>query len=159
MTATIVAALFGARRVGPGLWQARCPAHDDRNPSLRITEGKDGQHTLLRYWAGCTTESVLIAAGLGWSALFTGPPPANVQTIRTAHELDVRERGRRQWHVAHVLACDRALRLESIACELASRLARMPDDAPDANHMAKLYHSVLERVRDAETAIDALEAR
>ena len=32
-------------------WQARCPAHDDRNPSLNIAEGDDGR-ALLKCHAG-----------------------------------------------------------------------------------------------------------
>ncbi|HZL06411.1 MAG TPA: CHC2 zinc finger domain-containing protein [Coriobacteriia bacterium] len=54
-----------------GRYQARCPAHDDRTPSLSITETDDGK-VLLRCWAGCDTEAVLAAMGLTWRDLF--PP-------------------------------------------------------------------------------------
>ncbi len=37
MTADAFAGLLQARRVGRDRWQARCPAHDDRHPSLAIT--------------------------------------------------------------------------------------------------------------------------
>jgi hypothetical protein len=50
-------------------WKARCPAHDDRTPSLSIATGKDGR-VLLRCWAGCDTLAVLRALGLDWSDLF-----------------------------------------------------------------------------------------
>jgi hypothetical protein len=56
------------RRTGAG-WQARCPAHDDRNPSLSVTEGRDGR-VLLKCRAGCETPAVLAALGLQWSDLF-----------------------------------------------------------------------------------------
>ena len=46
-----------------------CPAHDDKNPSLSITE-KDGK-ILLKCWAGCTNEEVVDALGLKLSDLFT----------------------------------------------------------------------------------------
>ena len=57
------------RQNGRG-WQARCPAHDDRRPSLSLVEGRDGR-VLLRCWAGCETAAVLTALGLGWADLFS----------------------------------------------------------------------------------------
>ena len=56
------------RRSGHG-WTARCPAHQDRTPSLSISETADSK-VLLKCWAGCSTESVLAALGLRWSDLF-----------------------------------------------------------------------------------------
>ena len=38
ITATELAAALGGRRSGHG-WMARCPAHDDREPSLAISTG------------------------------------------------------------------------------------------------------------------------
>ena len=43
-------------------YKAQCPAHDDKNPSLSITE-KDGK-TLLYCHAGCTQQAVLDALGI-----------------------------------------------------------------------------------------------
>jgi len=42
MNAETIARALGGRKVGAG-WTARCPAHDDWNPSLSIrdVEGKD----------------------------------------------------------------------------------------------------------------------
>jgi hypothetical protein len=45
-----------AKPSGEG-WLAKCPAHDDRTPSLSITEGDDGR-VLLFCHAGCPTENV-----------------------------------------------------------------------------------------------------
>ena len=44
-------------------WQACCPAHEDRNPSLSISEGEDGR-VLLKCHAGCATENVVAALGI-----------------------------------------------------------------------------------------------
>jgi hypothetical protein len=48
--AEVVAALGGHWRGGYG--RARCPAHNDRNPSLSIREAADGK-ILIKCHAGC----------------------------------------------------------------------------------------------------------
>jgi hypothetical protein len=60
-----------ARRSARG-WLARCPAHDDRSPSLSIAEGDDGR-ILLHCFAGCSLESIVAALGLTMRDLFKGP--------------------------------------------------------------------------------------
>ena len=40
--------------------KARCPAHDDRNPSLSVSQGSDGK-VLLKCFAGCTQAAVIDA--------------------------------------------------------------------------------------------------
>lgn len=55
-------------RNGAG-WHCRCPAHEDSNPSLSITEGKDGR-ILLKCHAGCSFESIVGALGLQKRDLF-----------------------------------------------------------------------------------------
>ncbi len=60
----VATALGGARQAG-GSWIARCPAHDDRHPSLSL---KDGDRFLLWHChAGCPQDAVraaLLALGL-----------------------------------------------------------------------------------------------
>ena len=67
-----------ASRSGAG-WKARCPAHNDRNPSLSISEAENG-NVLLKCHAGCTTPAVVQAIGLEMADLMAGdslPPPRN----------------------------------------------------------------------------------
>jgi len=59
------------KQTGPGRWIARCPAHEDRSPSLSIRELDDGR-VLLHCFGGCGALDVLDALGLQWCALF--PP-------------------------------------------------------------------------------------
>lgn len=66
----VLARLQGVRRNGSG-WMARCPAHEDRNPSLSITE-RDGR-VLLHCHAGCTVEAVCAALKIEMRDLFAGP--------------------------------------------------------------------------------------
>ena len=54
---------------GNGAWKARCPAHDDRTPSLSVTAGRDGR-VVLHCHAGCDTAAVVSATGLEWRDLF-----------------------------------------------------------------------------------------
>ncbi|WP_282793692.1 phage/plasmid primase, P4 family [Streptomyces sp. CC224B] len=57
-----------------GGYLARCPAHGDNRPSLRIWRGDDNK-VRLSCRAGCPTGDVIKAAGITWPALFhaTGP--------------------------------------------------------------------------------------
>jgi hypothetical protein len=68
------------KQTGPGRWMARCPAHDDRSPSLSIRELDDGR-VLLKDFGGCKTESVLNALNLRMADLFPGP----VKEYRPTH--------------------------------------------------------------------------
>ena len=61
--------LSAVRQTGTGRWLARCPAHEDRSPSLSVRELDDGR-TLLHCFGGCDTQAVLEALGLEMSALF-----------------------------------------------------------------------------------------
>lgn len=62
------------RRGRPGQWSARCPAHDDKGPSLSIRETPDGA-VLLHCFSGCETADVVAAMGLELHDLF---PPRDV---------------------------------------------------------------------------------
>ena len=68
---TLIGRLDAVRTTGPGRWLARCPAHEDRHPSLAIRALEDGR-TLLHCFAGCPVNSVVSALGLRLSDLF--PP-------------------------------------------------------------------------------------
>ncbi len=59
------------KETGNGKYLARCPAHDDRSPSLAITD--DEGRVLLHCFAGCDSESVLDAIGLKFSDLYPKP--------------------------------------------------------------------------------------
>ena len=59
MTAETIARALGGHRAGAG-WTARCPAHDDRTPSLSLTDTKDGK-PLVRCHAGCDQKDVIAA--------------------------------------------------------------------------------------------------
>ena len=49
-------------------WQACCPAHEDRTPSLSITPTAD--RVLVHCHAGCTPEAIVAALGRTLADLF-----------------------------------------------------------------------------------------
>jgi putative DNA primase/helicase len=59
MTAEAIAKALSGRKVGGG-WMARCPAHNDREPSLAIIDAKGGK-VLVRCHAGCDQADVIAA--------------------------------------------------------------------------------------------------
>lgn len=69
MTYEEILSHFQVKKYGNGKAQALCPAHSDKEASLTITQGNDGK-TLLKCHAGCSTESVVLAAGLKMADLF-----------------------------------------------------------------------------------------
>ncbi len=65
--------LQGVKQTGAGCWIARCPAHDDRRPSLAIRELDDGR-VLLHCFAGCDPHQIVSAVGLTLADLFPSRP-------------------------------------------------------------------------------------
>lgn len=55
-----VAAALRATPAGEGQWQARCPNHNDKTPSLSVGVGRDGK-VLLHCFAGCDPAAVIDA--------------------------------------------------------------------------------------------------
>ena len=53
----------------PGQWSARCPAHDDRGPSLSVRETSE-HAVLLHCFAGCTVHDITTALSLNLADLF-----------------------------------------------------------------------------------------
>ena len=68
----MAADLDGVRRQGHG-YKAKCPAHEDHNPSLSIAQASD--RILLKCHAGCATESIMMALGRSMSDLFAPNAP------------------------------------------------------------------------------------
>lgn len=76
MTLDAFLELLGEVKPAGNGYVGRCPAHDDRIPSLSITDG--GDRILLTCHANCATQDVVEALGLSWKDLFydgEAPPP------------------------------------------------------------------------------------
>ena len=94
MTATdLLAYLDGVRLRGHGKWSARCPAHEDRSPSLSMREGDRG--LLVHCFSGCTVEEICEALNLRVSDLFydsSDPRTAYRDRVRRTQERQRKER-------------------------------------------------------------------
>lgn len=87
----VLSCLDKVKSVGTNKWKACCPAHDDKSPSLAITEASDGT-VLLKCWVGCTAQDIVSAIGLELRDLFPGekrerrgPSPAAIKLERAVY--------------------------------------------------------------------------
>lgn len=71
-------------------WSARCPAHDDKNPSLSISEGDRG--ILLKCWAGCALVEICEALGIREGDLFFDALDTDPQRRKAAVQERERQR-------------------------------------------------------------------
>lgn len=60
--------LHKVRQTGKGRWLCSCPSHEDKSPSLAVTDKDDGR-TLIHCFGGCNTQEVLEAVGLTFADL------------------------------------------------------------------------------------------
>ena len=93
-------------------WIACCPAHDDKNPSLTITEIED--RVLIKCWSGCDTYEICESVGLDISDLFPE---------RTASSKPIK--AEKRYNPAHVLE---ALLSEIFVIDLYGDLLKSPED-------------------------------
>lgn len=71
---TLLSRLDRVKQTGRGRWVARCPAHDDKNPSLAIRETDDGK-VLVHCFAECSIYDVLFSVDMKVQDLFPDAMP------------------------------------------------------------------------------------
>ncbi|NMZ80794.1 virulence-associated protein E [Pseudomonas mandelii] len=121
----LLSRLDNVREVKMGKWTACCPAHDDKDPSMNITEVEDGK-LLVKCWAGCSVTEILASVELELRDLFPdcgskprrlGPSRAAIERERMVHLIgqsliaqgaELSEEDRHRFE----LACDRLAGLE-----------------------------------------------
>jgi len=69
--------LSKVKQTGRGRWLACCPAHDDKCPSLTITES-DSDRLLVHCFAGCGIGEIMAAVGMDVSDLMPDAPTAHL---------------------------------------------------------------------------------
>ncbi|WP_458369091.1 virulence-associated protein E [Pseudomonas mandelii] len=85
----LLSRLDKVREVKPGKWTACCPAHDDKTPSMNITEVEDGK-LLVKCWAGCSVAVIMASVELELRDLFpdSDSQPRRPGPSRAAIELE-----------------------------------------------------------------------
>ncbi len=89
-TAATIAHALDAKQTGSGKWRAKCPAHDDHDPSFAISEGERGP--LFYCFSGCTQDEVISALrsrGL-WQQSKTRKPPTRPDQAAKLWEVALR---------------------------------------------------------------------
>jgi len=61
-----ITSLLDCKPTGRGRYKALCPVHNEKTPSLQVTEGSDGK--VLLYCFGCGASGIDIAHALGLNA-------------------------------------------------------------------------------------------
>lgn len=103
-----IARLTKVKRTGRDRWQACCPAHDDKSPSLSVRETSDAR-VLIHCFGGCPVEDVLSAVSMTFEDLFP-PKLLKADGIRSEPRpwmpADAFETARLEVGVASLIACD-----------------------------------------------------
>jgi hypothetical protein len=119
----LLSRLEKVRQTKPGRWQACCPAHADRGPSLSVRELDDGR-VLVHCFAGCNVNAIVSAVGLDMSDLFPEP---------SGH--DGRRREKSPFSAADALRCV-GFEALVVAVAGASMLAGQPFTAEDRERLS-----------------------
>jgi hypothetical protein len=157
VTAQQLAERLNARPAGRGRWQALCPGHDDRSPSLSIRAGQQGR-PLIHCFAGCELKDILVAAGLCIADLFPGPPPSPEKMRELARERRILEEFERKRAAEQRAVNEQYRKLYAVCDALGEKMAHMPDGA-SRYAVATLFHSTLEKLRSVEERFEAEENR
>lgn len=84
--ADLLPRLEAVQPLGNGRAKGRCPGHQDRNPSLSLSDGDKG--ILLKCWAGCSLDEICNALGIRPADLFYDrqPDPSALAEARRRRE-------------------------------------------------------------------------
>jgi hypothetical protein len=131
----ILSLLKKVKPTGQGRWLARCPAHDDRSPSLAVRELDDGR-LLLHCFAGCSVREIVSAVGLDLADLF---PPSEIPEGTDKPE-------RRPFPATDILRC---IALEALVVAAAAT-KRLAGPLSDTDHNRLML--AVTRIHEALTA-------
>lgn len=86
----LLSRLDSPKETSPQQWLAKCPAHEDKSPSLAIRELPDGR-VLLYCFAGCYSADVLASLGLEMRDLFPDERPYHARPVSPAMRWNYRD--------------------------------------------------------------------
>lgn len=83
---TVLSRLQGVKQAGTNQYNACCPAHDDKSPSLRIKITSD--RVLLNCHSGCSFNEIVESMGLSPRDLFSNKDEAAVQSKYSRRQIE-----------------------------------------------------------------------
>lgn len=137
----LLSRLERVRKTGSGRWVARCPAHEDREPSLSVRECDDGT-VLIKCFAGCGATDVVEAAGLRLSDLFPPRQAASLATRAATHRPSI------PWEDVVRSIRHHLLAIGLAADDLARGTGLSREDAASLARAARFVLRIIEEVRD-----------
>jgi len=153
-----IAELLHARRTGPNRWQARCPMHLDRTPSLSIRETVQGV-CLVHCHAGCATNTILRTLKLRFGDLFPETTTISPAAMRAASAKRAQaDRQHKQYHHAACVIAREVGRRERIVEQLGEMLAWTRDDDPQKDARVTAFHIAIGQLHIAEMKLASIEA-
>jgi len=99
----ILERLDGVRTTGNSTWIARCPAHDDKNPSMTLREADDGR-VLMHCFSGCPVEHIVASVGLEMTDLFPDSRETHKPVSRPLPAADVLRCINQDLYLMHIYA-------------------------------------------------------
>lgn len=81
----IIDRLDMVKKTGDAKYIARCPAHEDKSPSLSLRELHDGR-VLMHCFGGCSAGDVMDSIGLALSDLFEEPLEDRIRPLYMARQ-------------------------------------------------------------------------
>lgn len=97
--------LSGVKSTGQGTWVCRCPAHEDRSPSMTVKELPDGR-ILIHDFAGCGTDAILGVLGLSMTDLFPDRLTTHAAPVRAFSASDAMRCLTREGAIVALIAAD-----------------------------------------------------
>lgn len=89
-----------------GEWQARCPAHNDRSPSMRVKLADEGK-VLVHCFAGCIPSDITNALGLELKDLFPANDDFNKESYaKEKIKTKVRVQAEYDWIILQIAKAD-----------------------------------------------------
>jgi putative DNA primase/helicase len=95
----LLSTLHNPRRLSDGSYQARCPAHKDKAPSLNVRLSPTGR-ILLKCYAGCSAESICAASGIPLFADAKARPLTPAEREEQRRQMEESERIKRETQAA-----------------------------------------------------------
>jgi hypothetical protein len=140
----IIRLLSNVRSRTADRWIARCPAHQDRSPSLTIRQTHD--LVLIHCFAGCSATDICAALGITLADLYHDPRRSRSRTHQTAERRCQAAESLETWRQTELRRCAEELRARDTLGGAMTRMVQADEITEDEswNLLAYVYHGYSE---------------